>query len=333
MELLTIKDLSKEDKNLNIITNMNLSINKNETVGIKCSEEACLTLLNLITGKIYPSKGTIKQSNETKINIVLKDDGLYERLTVNEYLNFFKDIFNNSKLSISEIQYKLGLTSLKNTKIKKLSYSEKGRLRIGRALLSNANLILIQEPTLYHDMESSLIIKEILSYINTLGISLLCISVSLEEILALDCTSYILDSTGFTLIEPAASYNNNETEKTTISTTPILKIAKIPAKVNGKIILFNPTEITYIESLNGTTYINVEDKKFPCTMSLTELENKLKELGFFRCHRSYLVNLQRVREVINWTRNSFSLTLDDNNKNSIPLSKSKLEDIKNLLYV
>ncbi|MDF2505614.1 LytTR family transcriptional regulator DNA-binding domain-containing protein [Clostridium sp.] len=333
MELLNIKNLSKENKNLNIIADMNLTINKGETIGIKCSEEICLTIFKLIFGKIQPSKGSVTQSDETRINLVLKDDGLYERLTVNEYLKFFRDI-SNYKSPIEEIKIKLGLVTLKNTKIKNLSHSEKGRLRIARALVSNSNLILIQEPTLYHDMESSLIVREALPYINSLGIALLCTSVSLEEILLLDCTGYILDKNGFNAIEIDTNCNrDDEPNKPIISEPHMLKITKIPAKINEKTILFNPTEITYMESLNGTTYINVGEEKFPCTMSLTELENKLKDFGFFRCHRSYLVNLQKVREVINWTRNSFSLTLDGKDKKSIPLSKSRIDDIKKLLYI
>ncbi|MGQ7034873.1 LytTR family transcriptional regulator DNA-binding domain-containing protein, partial [Escherichia coli] len=37
-------------------------------------------------------------------------------------------------------------------------------------------------------------------------------------------------------------------------------------------------------------------------------------------HRSYLVNLQRVREVITWTRNSFSLILDDERNQNLLIS-------------
>ncbi|MDR0435024.1 MAG: LytTR family transcriptional regulator DNA-binding domain-containing protein [Gracilibacteraceae bacterium] len=37
----------------------------------------------------------------------------------------------------------------------------------------------------------------------------------------------------------------------------------------------------------------------------------MKPYGFFRCHRSYIVNLQKVREIITWTRNSYGLILDD----------------------
>nr|WP_275477689.1 LytTR family DNA-binding domain-containing protein [Clostridium botulinum] len=96
-------------------------------------------------------------------------------------------------------------------------------------------------------------------------------------------------------------------------------------------LLFDPIEIDYIESQQGVNNLNIRGDKFPCTISLTDLEERLKYFGFFRCHRSYLVNLQRVKEVITWTRNSYTLSLDDKVKSSIPLSKRRLEELKDIL--
>ncbi len=72
---------------------------------------------------------------------------------------------------------------------------------------------------------------------------------------------------------------------------------------------------------------------FVCALTLSEsLEARLTGFRFFRCHRSYLVNLQRVREVITWTRNSFSLILDDERKSSIPLSKGRMDELKGVIW-
>ncbi|HLQ41008.1 MAG TPA: LytTR family DNA-binding domain-containing protein, partial [Tetragenococcus sp.] len=103
------------------------------------------------------------------------------------------------------------------------------------------------------------------------------------------------------------------------------------AKVNEKIILFDPPEIDYIESHAGQSNVCLNGEFFPTTFTLTELEEKLKPEGFFRCHRSYIVNLQKVKEVITWTRNSFSFILNDQSKSSIPLSKTKMTELKEML--
>lgn len=98
-----------------------------------------------------------------------------------------------------------------------------------------------------------------------------------------------------------------------------VRFEKIPAKVGDKLILFDPTEIDYIESHEGVANLHVLQGSYACSMSLSDLEARLKGFGFYRCHRSYLVNLQKVREVITWTRNSYSLILDNQTKSSIPL--------------
>jgi len=70
---------------------------------------------------------------------------------------------------------------------------------------------------------------------------------------------------------------------------------------------------------------------FPTQFTLSELEGRLARSGFFRAHRGYLVNLQHVTEVIPFTRNSFSLRLDDPESTLIPLSKTAAGELKDLL--
>ncbi|MDX8046513.1 LytTR family DNA-binding domain-containing protein [Gracilibacillus sp. S3-1-1] len=111
------------------------------------------------------------------------------------------------------------------------------------------------------------------------------------------------------------------------------QLNKISAKVEDKIILFDPQEIDYIESKNGQSILFTRGEGFSTGLTLKELELQLQSQGFFRCHRSYIVNLQKIREVITWTRNSYSLSLIDKKSSEVPLSKSKLAKLKELLGV
>ncbi|MBG9791687.1 LytTR family transcriptional regulator [Paenibacillus dendritiformis] len=114
---------------------------------------------------------------------------------------------------------------------------------------------------------------------------------------------------------------------------PQIVFDKVPARVDDKIVLIDPLEMIYIESQDGVAHLHVQSGEYPCSMTLQELEQKLKPFGFFRCHRSYLVNLQRIREVIIWSRNSYSLVLDDEKKSTVPLSKSKYEEMKAIMGI
>ncbi|MDU5948385.1 MAG: LytTR family DNA-binding domain-containing protein, partial [Paenibacillus macerans] len=68
-------------------------------------------------------------------------------------------------------------------------------------------------------------------------------------------------------------------------------------------------------------------------LTLTQLEQRLLNFGFFRCHRSYILNLQKVREIITWTKNSCSLRLNTGKDAVVPLSRSKLHELKALLNI
>ena len=64
---------------------------------------------------------------------------------------------------------------------------------------------------------------------------------------------------------------------------------------------------------------------------MSELEQRLSRSGFFRAHRGYLVNLQHVKEVIPYTRDSYSLRLKDPEGTKIPLSKTAARELRAIL--
>ena len=87
----------------------------------------------------------------------------------------------------------------------------------------------------------------------------------------------------------------------------------------------------YAEAVSWRASLQTGDANLPTHFTLNELEERLSRSGFFRAHRSYLVNLQHVKEVIPYTRNSFSLRLDDPAHTVIPLSKTAAGELRDLL--
>ena len=58
-------------------------------------------------------------------------------------------------------------------------------------------------------------------------------------------------------------------------------------------------DIFYIETIGRCCSITTKDTKYDCYESITNLEEQLEEYGFFRCHKSYLVNLNAVKYLDN----------------------------------
>ncbi|MFS0818044.1 LytTR family transcriptional regulator DNA-binding domain-containing protein [Lysinibacillus sp. 1P01SD] len=259
-----------------------------------------------------------------------RESALYERLTVLEHLQFFLKLFHHSTREKENLLKLLSLMEQKNTKIHKLSTGEKQRLKLLTTYLHQSPMQVLEEPFQNIDDFSKQNIQKLLKRLVEQQKSIILLSNNLEDLMITSTVIHRLDGTGLHTLD----VKEEELEHTPqpFESAPI-RLDKIPTKKNDKIILFNPPEIDYIESVDGVVSVFVAGEAYPCSLSLNELEQKLTPFGFFRSHRSYIVNLQNVREIITWTRNSYSLALNSTEKTVVPLSKNKLADLKEILGI
>ncbi len=95
--------------------------------------------------------------------------------------------------------------------------------------------------------------------------------------------------------------------------------------------LYDPNELLYATSRDGKTYLRTANEEAATNLTLQELEQRLVGRGFFKAHRAYLVNLQHIKAVIQYTRNSYTLLLNDEKETMIPLSKQCERELQELL--
>jgi DNA-binding LytR/AlgR family response regulator len=86
----------------------------------------------------------------------------------------------------------------------------------------------------------------------------------------------------------------------------------------------------YIEAINKFVRIRTKERFYNSNHSLNYFENKLKNLDFFRTHRGYLVNLDKVAEIIPKINYSFDIKMADTN-DLIPVSRTNIKLLKQLL--
>lgn len=348
MELLQFYQLEKSIGNTVLFSEINLDVNKGDAVAIHCNTDIGHSLIQIMIGQLPLSHGKILLSGASlntnfkllsnRIGISFLNESVYERLTVKAYLQFFKNLYQ-VPIQIDHILQLVGLTEKSTVSNQKLTFSEKKRLLIARAIIHQPELVILEEPDQNVDIESKLIIKRVIDYVTSQGSAVLITTSNLESAITLTNNVYRLNETGLKELdvmdeeqsEESVSQVNKDVIEDEFITLNQISINKIPAKVDEKIILFDPTEIDYIESNDGISHLHVKGEVFPSSYTLSELFERLQPFGFFRCHRSYIVNLQKVREVITWTRNSYSLILEDSQKSSIPLSKGKLNDLKQII--
>ncbi len=327
MSLLSASHLTKEKDQQTVLKNIDLIIQGNQRIGIKMTHSEATMFFNLFEGREEPTSGHLKRK-ATVILSIRKEDELYQGGSIRKYLATFMKISGN-QLAMPTLAADFSLIDLLDTPIKKLSVDQRQRVHLARVFLFNPQILLIESPLTDLTDEGIELYLKALKAFESLETALLFVASYTEELLLLGEDIYHynkqigLEKTDVTLAEEIPI---DDDEPSYVPT-----IFKIACKVADKTIFFDPIEVDFIESLNSVSHISVSGEQFPTTLTMTELETKLMAFGFFRSHRSYLVNLQRVAELISYSKNSFTLILKGDDGTKIPLSRSRLDEFKEIM--
>ncbi|MEC5341694.1 LytTR family DNA-binding domain-containing protein [Brenneria populi] len=97
-----------------------------------------------------------------------------------------------------------------------------------------------------------------------------------------------------------------------------------------RIIVTDINNIYYAAAQEKVTLVYTRREEFVMPMNITEFCNRLPEEYFFRCHRSYCVNLTKIREIVPWFNNTYILRLNDLDF-EVPVSRSKIKEFRSLM--
>lgn len=89
-------------------------------------------------------------------------------------------------------------------------------------------------------------------------------------------------------------------------------------------------EVSYFEAIERETKVFTKDQIYFSKLKISDLENKLPKDKFYRTHRSYIVNLDEILEIIPWFNSTFNLKLKGLEE-PIPVSRSKIKEFKHLM--
>ncbi|MHC6178589.1 LytR/AlgR family response regulator transcription factor [Clostridium sp. JNZ X4-2] len=107
-------------------------------------------------------------------------------------------------------------------------------------------------------------------------------------------------------------------------------VKKIPCERQGKIILVNVKDIYYCYIKDDKTYVKVKDNSYLVGYTLGQIEERT---DFFRSHRSFLVNIDNIKELYSWFNGTYKLVMDDKEKSEIPISRNNVRKLKELLKI
>lgn len=124
------------------------------------------TLLDADSGKVYLNDQTDDDYFRSKIGVVFQGNVLDDDLTVKENLVYRGALYLNDKEAVKkryqELAQYLNLHEFENQRFKTLSGGQKRRAEIARALFSNPEILLLDEPTTGLDPETRQVVWKVI---------------------------------------------------------------------------------------------------------------------------------------------------------------------------
>lgn len=308
------------------------------------------TLMRMLAGQELATGGSATiggidvrlPASRALVGLVGESWGFFERLTVRENLALMASAWGLGSDRVESVMKRLDLGGRAQARVGQLSAGEMARLSLARALLHDPQALLLDEPAGDIDGESASLIAFTIAEEVEAGKAVLITTFGYPRILQLATRLCYLE--GGRLAEPerepapapapAPKPAPAAVEQAPSAAPPVAapggqalgRIPHVAARKGERVLLFRPEEIRYAYAQEKAVFIQTGEGACGVSFTLTDLEERLADQDFFRCHRAYLVNVAWVKEIASWTRDSFSLILKDGT--DLPLSKHRAHELR-----
>ena len=284
------------------------------SVHLECSRETSAALLAAVRARYRTQRCAF----------VVETDRGFERDSVASLLRFYGNIARNNMHHEDAISH-FNLRGVAKRKIGGLAPSTLALVNLARASLFEPEICFLERPLSDLDAEGRSIALAWIAERMEQGCRFITTVEPLREALLMPGVACWHEEGRFIAVDQddgededgGAAYEGDE-----------VRVLKIPAHTETATLLFDPRDIDFAESMNKATYLSVRGERYQTPRTMDELEHELSRAGFFRCHRSFLVNVQKVAKEERYTRNSFNLTLGDAAHTSIPLAKGRADEMR-----
>lgn len=252
----------------------------------------------------------------------VETDKGFDRDTVRSYLRFFARVAGGSVTAEEAIAH-FGLKDAARTPVKKLTPERRALMNFARMSLFEPEVVFCERPLGDITPDARGLVQAWLGQVVESGGIVITAGEPLREALLMPGAAFYEEDGRFY----RAQTDDGEGDPVEYAGDEV-RVFKVPAKSGDATLLFDPREVDFVESVNRANFVSVRGELYPVQMTLDELEAELERYGFFRCHRSYIVNVQKVAKVERFTRNSFNLTLADAAQTQIPLAKGRADEMR-----
>ena len=156
--MIKANNLSKSFNGNRIFSGIEFNVQKSRVLGVVGNNgSGKTTLLKIVAGIINSDTGSINFKENIKLDFLGHENMLYQNFSISENIDFFSDIsgFRIPSGLQDNIENSLGLKNILGKKISELSYGQRKKASMLRSLISDPDLLILDEPFSNLDSEST----------------------------------------------------------------------------------------------------------------------------------------------------------------------------------
>lgn len=191
-EIIQVNDLTKTFQKKVALNHLSFEVNKGEIFGfLGPSGSGKTTTIKILTGQLHQSNGTVrvfeksafqlKEEDYSKIGILTDNSGLYERLSIEQNLKLYCQLYKKDVKRIHKVLQDVNLLTHKKDRVKNLSKGMKQRVLLARAIIHEPELLFLDEPTSALDPVNTKNIHECLRELKEKGTTIFLTTHDMQE--------------------------------------------------------------------------------------------------------------------------------------------------------
>lgn len=107
---------------------------------------------------------------------------------------------------------------------------------------------------------------------------------------------------------------------------------KIAVRKGGRTVLLSIDDIVFISAKNKSTYIHTYENQYLVDQTLGEIEKRLLRENFHRIHRSYIVNLNCIKEILR-VEGGYVVVATDRDETHIPVARREIHSFREIVGI
>lgn len=110
-----------------------------------------------------------------------------------------------------------------------------------------------------------------------------------------------------------------------------LRSGKVVVRSGQRLLLVDQRDVSFASIEEGAiSVVTPQMEGLANCRTIEELAEQVDADSFWRAHRSYLVNIAHIREVVPWFKSSYLLRMDDRKQTEVPVARAQIKRLREL---